>query len=447
MELLKTLQKYSIWVVFINFFLTLPLQSNSFGSPQLMQTIDTSTTTPFPCCNTDLKQFLVVWSNAENIIQYMIYNSDSTIATNLQFLDAANSYTSNIIYSVYNSHNQQYFVVWIDTSNYIKFAFLDAAGNVLSVHTTTFFVDTGSSYAPTVNVIWNSQTHEYFVYWFNGDTFYLKYAIFDENGNSALGETTSTISVIDGGFLGSYNPHRNEYFIPSIASTTNDVQYTIFNAAGEIITQNASDFQFQCTADSIASVYNTATHQYFFIWLDYYSRGLGFAICDEDGNVVNQSFLNYPLTNNSVYGLSYNAVNNQFLITVLFLEGSPSLNQYYLLICDSNGNLVSSPSAIPNMTAATTTSPGDTRLNTVFNAYLDKDNCIFISWLSWFIVGTVTDNKGFPDFAAPIFNTYFIDLPQDAPSNFKGNRLLNRFVNYGEYVNILTWSEVTSTQP
>ena len=371
---------------------------------------------PYLTYNSQDNQYLFVWLSGLSEIRIAILTSTGSqiIQEALTGVDSSSSTPA----AAYNSVDNQYMVVTMGPGFYPDFTIIDALGN--DVVGWTNEVPPYSYMYGRIYCCYNSVSNQYCLTWpiLNTDTGISApyFAIVNANGSLAVGATAipngSETLVNSATPFVSYNSQNNQYLFTWLGSS-GDVLFAIYdNNGNEVVPATIIPPQGQQDASiPIFSCYNSVTNQYFVTW--YINTGVGyFAIYNADGSeavpateiVTPNSFVQPPIC-------SYNIRNNQY-----FVSWNDSNAQVICSIFDQNGNVVESDIEIPLLPHG---APGAW----VFNSFSPRNDTYFVTWNG----------------ADTYFNIFTTTPFVAAPTNMSGQRTLNRFANYGEYVIQLEW--------
>lgn len=380
--------------------------------------------TPWIVYNSDDNQFLVSWISGASQINGVIYDTAGNVVVSQKNILSGAGTSPSICYDDYN---QQFFLTF--NTGQPLYTILDASADVI-VPTTAVAPISGKNISCLPSCCYNSINNQYCVSWTAQDiisgvstTFF---AILDSDGSLAIGpiEIPNLAGIDTISFSSSfvvYNSVNNQYFFnwSGISSGGSDTHLccAIYDANGiqvgttQEITQRSGA---QILSSPSYSVFNNFNNQYLITWIssDY---SINFTILDHNGSVVVPS----TLLNSSVIVIlapvcSYSLSNNQYFIT---WSCADSVTTSYAILNDDGS--VDTPQTDFEIL------PGKTVDAITFNAYSSTDGTYFSSWSA---------NDG--------VNAYYnlLSLGVMPPSNLLGQHLLNRFANYGEYVNQMQWS-------
>ncbi len=346
---------------------------DSLGSTTLIDVTPSIQTGVFSSYNSQRDQFLLTWWDAdEDSIDFMIYNSDGSIAVPYTLLfDATMTPLSDVV-SCYNSHLDEYFISWNEyTTSSGAFAIVDADGSVVQGLTAL----TGT-HAPNGNVecSYNSTDHQYLLTWTDSsnDIFF---AIINEDGTEDVSETSipnvGGLHTSGPNVFSSYNSVSNEYFL-TWSSSDFSVCFAIYDADGTAL-QTATAISSAQGYSDIKNCYNSVNDEYFIPWRD--SGGVTyFSIYDADGTLLTSPQIIADFTSDIIYGpvnCSYNNVHNNYLLTGL---DGVTLEVLYALVSDQ-GDIEIEPTIISN--------PSDLLSHkTVYSSFGETSDTTFITWMA-----------------------------------------------------------------
>lgn len=355
----------------------------ALGATTLIDVTPIIQTGVFSSYNSQQDQFLLTWWNGDEAnIDFIIYNSDGSIEVPYTILFNGTITPLSDVVSCYNSHSDQYFVVWneFNTSS-AAFAILDSSGNVVQGVTTI----TGT-HAPndTIACSYNSTTHQYFVSWADVAQA-MFFAIINENGTEYKAETSipNAIGITTHGYrvFSSYNSTTNEYLISWVGSNFT-VYFAIYDATGTAV-KTATAISASNGYSNAANCYNSTNNQFFITWYD--SSGVYFSIYNASGTAVTSPQTITGFINEIVYGpvyCSYNSTQNNYFLTG---TSASTQNTQYTILSDQ-GAIVVTPATISNPTGLVTR-------RTVYSSFGTTSDKVLISWMA--------------DDAASIFKGYF----------------------------------------
>jgi len=329
--------------------------------------------------------FLTWWDINENNINFMAYNSDESIAVPATALFTDTITPLSDVVSCYNSHLDEYFVVWNEyTTASPMFTVLDSDGNVIEPMT-ALSVNEASTPVANVSCSYNSTDHQYFLTWVNS-TAQSFFAIVNEDGTEEVAETE--IPNVDGvqtggvNLISSYNSTENQYFL-TWGGSDFGVYFAIYDATGAAV-QTATLIPDSNGYSDVANCYNSTNNQYFIPWRD----GSGivyFSIYNEDGTQVSSPQEISDFSSDIIYGpvsCSHNSVENNYFLAAV----APDTTSINYTILSDEGEIVLTPQSIPN--------PSDLLTHkAVYTSYGETSDEVFITWTA--------------DDSATVFNGYF----------------------------------------
>lgn len=385
------------------------MHADSLGPTTFIGFAVTSAYTP-TCFRFSTNQFIVILNKSSSTLGYYIYTADGTLVTS-GTLPFAGEYSS----CCYNNQDDTVLVVYQNTSRYFCALLSGDMSQVLVAPREImpwFGVAAGCAY--------NSRDNEFIItsHRFSGGGKIL-YMTIDASGTTVVPLTEVTGSANVSGSIvsfASYNSAANQYVISWIQQgSPNKAAFTVINADGA----SSIDMTLIPTASSnifsglAINSYNSAYNQYIITWSDESNNGY-FAIYDALGAVVvpethvtNDTFV---FIQRGMY-VSYNRQNNEYLISWITVNDPrvPTMRFY-----NAQGQAVTSEITLD-------ISGGKEAILTFSSCYNPITGTFF----------TVYDN-----YYAIYTRTPFIS----AISSVTGQRLLNRFANYGQYFKRLSWT-------
>lgn len=318
----------------------------ALGATTLIDVTPIIQTGVFSSYNSQKDQFLLTWWNGDEAnIDFIIYNSDGSIKVPYTILFNGTVTPLSDVTSCYNSHLDQYFVVWNEyNTSSAAYAILDSSGNVVQGVTTV----TGT-HAPndTVECSYNSTTHQYFVSWADVSQA-MFFAIINEDGTEYKSETSipNAIGVTTHGYIvfPSYNSSTNEYFLTWVGSDLT-VYFAIYDATGTAV-KAATAIVGSQGYNSAFNCYNSVNNQYFITWLET-TGDTHFSIYSASGDSVISPQTITGFTNDYTYGTvycSYNSVQNNYFLTGM---DASTIDTHYTILSDQGAILVT-PAVISN---------------------------------------------------------------------------------------------------
>lgn len=368
-------------------------------------------------------QFFFTWLSGVSQIDYVICSSiGAQVAP--QGTIAAGSSSPSVCY---NSTDRQYFVTWVEATSALMFSILDDTGTTV-IGPNSITVDYIGADAMCC---YNTRTNQYCITWTagNGGPSNTYFVIINADGSVAQDITmipavAGQSSAADTDSFVTYNSQNNEYLFTWLSDTglgVNETAFAIYGATGGVVVPAQIIPQptgFNTTGHPPFSCYNSLQNQYFITWNPRDTGGelrAYFAIYSATGTaLVPATQIPALLDVYQTPVCSYNVQTNQYFVT---WNGTYSEALY--AIFDSTGTMLSS-GELPLLS-------GNVPVSLVFNTLSVQDSTYFVTWYAgngcaYFNIFTSTPT-----------------VPDPVPS-LVGQHGLNRFANYGEYVNQLQWT-------
>ncbi len=204
------------------------------GPTELINPNDDLNSKIVSCCyNSISNQYLIVWTTASSSAYFVILDASGNILVNRTEINGLSVSDGRGVYVSYNSVNNQYFFSWQDNSSSSPyFAIYNSVGSL--VIAPTIINDTTIAYATFIMSAYNSTNNQYMVVW-NDTSNNAYFMIYDASGSVVVPMTLiveNSVSITGGGGLAvCYNPALNEYFI-SWNGNDNKIYYTIYSNQG-----------------------------------------------------------------------------------------------------------------------------------------------------------------------------------------------------------------------
>lgn len=187
------------------------------------------------CYNSVDNQYLITWTTACGYAYFVILDALGNIVVDRTEIDGVSVIDGRGVYVSYNSVNNQYLFTWQDAStNYPYCAIYDASASLIVAP--TIINDSTVCYATFVTSAYNSINNQYMVVW--NDTSDNAYCVILDASGSIVTPLTLiaayTVNKIGGGGLSvSYNPEKNEYFM-SWNGDDGTIYYTVYDDQGMV---------------------------------------------------------------------------------------------------------------------------------------------------------------------------------------------------------------------
>lgn len=411
----------SIWILSIGMIYADGPGTTLIFSPPPMNQIGGGQSSAYDSAN---NQFMFTWLSGASRIDYVLFNASGAQIGSQQSLPGS---ASSSPFICYNSVNKQYLITWIAGSVY--YGILSDTGSlVVASNVVSPGILNGD---PTC--CYNSTNNQYCITWTaqNGLTSSTYFAILNADGTVAkdatvipgvAGETTANATDS----FATYNSKDNQYLFTWLGVTggPQTTVFAIYDAQGnevvpaQIVPQFPDDPMLGTRGHPPFSCYNSINNQYMIAWS---GQGSGafrafFAIYNAAGvAVVPATELVTPSGAYQTPVCSYNVRNNQY-----FASWNDSYTQALCAIIDADGTVASAEIELPLLPYGEPISP-------IFNSFSVQNDSYFITWYD------STNTNAYVN----IFTLTPNLLP---PTNVTGQRTLNRFANYGEFVTQLTWT-------
>lgn len=411
------------------------IQADSFGEPQQIQSIADSSLTQingpaFSCFNTQTNQFFLPWkSDSNNYIYCNFYDTQAhQIGSSLGIVNQA---VLNQPTCCYNSKNNQFLITYLaqsDSRNYPYFNILDEASNSIigPVQIPNYTPSDADQANSLAFCCYNSINNQYVITWGSLGYGYgiCYFAVINADGSIAINTTEITDSRLStaGGYnvAVSYLANENRYCFSWQDYITRNPYFAIYNNDGTVFSAARAanlSMSFNGVSTIVASSFNSKNNTYLITANDEDGNGYGWLYINDDSSPL-LTFVNFyenlfPNIGGNCILSSFSPTSNQFFLTSQNIDYNSQC-----LVLDENGSYMLL-STIPNPSGVVDDS-------FVTNSYSATTDSFFISWTGPLI---------------PAYGYYTIYTKEPVPpQNLAGQQLLNRFANYGEYYNQLSWT-------
>ncbi len=378
--------------------------------------------------NTQTNKILAAWVTPEGLYS-TLFNPNGTpyaLPTLLLEYGGAISIASSAISSCYNTQNNQFLIMFLGAEgDYSMYFFIvDQTGALVSGPTVALTLTANPFSAPVC--CYNSTTNQYGITSNNGDG-QVCFVILNADG------TVSSTTVIPGSTIASdtytssicYNSTANQYLI-SWQTSSETIVFAVYNANGTFdagiglvtvpFTPDLGDTVYSLT---VPNIYNN-NNQYLMAWTTI-NGGCYFVIYDATGTpvVTATPFATStidPSLSMFITG-AFNPVDSTYFLTWMGIDA-----KYHYCIVARDGTIIVPKQSIPNYLTTGASAGG---LGCV--TYMPiSGGSIYMTWINGYNTPVVNG------FSAVYSGTSLGPLSTSTT-------LLNRFANYGEFFNQLSW--------